>query len=153
MLEFRDIQGIVTTPIICVDNTIRLNLFADYRHERIRLRIENDLRINLTSAFQKTKNSNLSDYQLTNIEEAEFILNTGTHSFDDSVEDYVKDLQIGVTRGLPMICANPDLIVLYGDGEAICAGRLAKEYEKMGGKVYYHGKLSKDIFVKILELV
>ncbi len=42
---------------------------------------------------------------------------------------------------LPMICVNPDMIVVRQNGdEMICAGALAREYEKIGGKVFYYGK-------------
>jgi hypothetical protein len=60
MFEFRDVQCIISTPTIGVDNTVRLNLFADYRHERIRFCIKNNLCVDLPSALQKTKNGHLS---------------------------------------------------------------------------------------------
>src|SRR5207248_9488529 len=43
-------------------------------------------------------------------------------------------------RGLPMICANPDLVVSHGGRLAICAGTLARRYEALGGRVRWHGK-------------
>jgi HAD superfamily hydrolase (TIGR01459 family) len=43
-------------------------------------------------------------------------------------------------RKLPMICANPDLTVEYGDRILYCAGALAKLYEELGGEVVYAGK-------------
>ena len=39
-----------------------------------------------------------------------------------------------------MICANPDLSVMQGGREMLCAGALAARYEELGGGVAYHGK-------------
>lgn len=94
-----------------------------------------------------------NDYQSSPIDEADFILNTGTLFFEDTLERYVPDLQIGIARKLPMVCANPDLVVLYDDKEAICAGRIAKEYEKMGGTVRYHGKPSPNTYNRLLDCI
>ena len=74
-------------------------------------------------------------------ERAEIILNTGL--FDDTTEtpqDYIARFRPLVARGLPMLCANPDILV-QRDGKLIwCAGALAGEYEKLGGQVIYYGK-------------
>ena len=41
--------------------------------------------------------------------EAEFVLNTGPAGWDDTIEDYAPVARGGAgTRGLKMICANPD---------------------------------------------
>ncbi len=93
----------------------------------------------------------LENYTNTPLEDADFILNTGTLSFEDTLEMYVPELEEGRARKLPMICANPDLIVLFGESEALCAGRIAKEYEKMGGTVRYHGKPFVSIYQKMFE--
>ena len=47
------------------------------------------------------------------VEEADFILNTGVESAADKVEDFEAALVAGVGRGLPMVCANPDLMVIH----------------------------------------
>jgi HAD superfamily hydrolase (TIGR01459 family) len=47
---------------------------------------------------------------------------------------------------LPMLCANPDIIVDYGDKRLYCAGALAEAYEQMGGTVYYFGKPHAPIY-------
>lgn len=44
------------------------------------------------------------------------------------------------TRGLKLLCANPDLIVDRGEVREWCAGALAKLYEEMGGESLYFGK-------------
>ena len=43
-------------------------------------------------------------------------------------------------RGLPMICANPDVMVERGGRMIYCAGAIARAYEALGGKVAYAGK-------------
>lgn len=54
---------------------------------------------------------------------------------------------------LPMICVNPDLIVVRQNGEEmICAGALANEYEKIGGKVFYYGKPFLAVYKMVHEI-
>lgn len=43
-------------------------------------------------------------------------------------------------RGLPMVCANPDLAVVHGGAREDCAGTLAARYAALGGRVAYEGK-------------
>lgn len=74
-------------------------------------------------------------------EEAGFILVTGP--FDDEVEgpeDYRAQFERLTARGLPLICANPDIVVERGDRHIYCAGALARLYGELGGKVIYFGK-------------
>lgn len=75
------------------------------------------------------------------VEEAAFIACTGPN--DDLVEtpeDYRGLLTQAAARGLPMICANPDIVVQHGDRLIYCAGALAQLYETLGGKVEMAGK-------------
>jgi HAD superfamily hydrolase (TIGR01459 family) len=75
------------------------------------------------------------------MEEALAIVCTGP--FDDTKEgpDDYRDLWLKArARNLPMICANPDLVVQRGDQMVYCAGALGKLYEEMGGEVLYLGK-------------
>src|SRR3546814_16524314 len=71
---------------------------------------------------------------------ADFILNTGVLHDLDQVDTYSHFLDEGLARRLPMICANPDLIVMRGEAMEICAGALALDYEKKGGDVSWHGQ-------------
>ncbi|MDP7548417.1 MAG: TIGR01459 family HAD-type hydrolase, partial [Alphaproteobacteria bacterium] len=67
------------------------------------------------------------------IEAAEMIICTGL--FDDvadRAEDYRDFLTGAVDRGLPMICANPDVVVMRGDQVVQCAGAVAAFYEDLG---------------------
>jgi HAD superfamily hydrolase (TIGR01459 family) len=84
---------------------------------------------------------------------ADFILNTGTWGWEAETTPYDPVLRDGAARGLPMICANPDLVVRNGDQLAICAGMLAQRYEEMGGTVRWHGKPLPGIYETCLGLL
>lgn len=85
--------------------------------------------------------------------EAEFILNTGVDRDEETVEDYEAVLADGVRRGVPMVCANPDLEVIRGGRRVICAGSLAARYAALGGEVVYHGKPHRAIYRLCLALI
>jgi HAD superfamily hydrolase (TIGR01459 family) len=85
--------------------------------------------------------------------DADFILNTGTWGWEAETTPYDAVLREGAARGLPMICANPDLVVRNGDQLAICAGMLAQRYEEMGGIVRWHGKPLPGIYATCLGLL
>jgi HAD superfamily hydrolase (TIGR01459 family) len=86
-------------------------------------------------------------------EEAQFILNTGPAGWDDGIEDYERVLRDALGRGLPMICANPDLVVMRGSTLHLCAGALAKWYEEAGGRVRWHGKPFRSVYDACLRLL
>ena len=86
-------------------------------------------------------------------EEAEFVLNTGPAGWDDRLEDYEPILQLALDRNLPMICANPDIVVMHGNRLALCAGALAKWYEEAGGRVRWHGKPFRSVYDTCVELL
>jgi HAD superfamily hydrolase (TIGR01459 family) len=86
-------------------------------------------------------------------EEAQFILNTGPAGWDDCIEDYELLLRAALARDLPMICANPDLVVMHGSRLALCAGALAKWYEEAGGRVRWHGKPFRSVYDTCLDLL
>ena len=61
-------------------------------------------------------------------------------------------LEVALTAGLPMLCANPDLRVVHQDGETTwCAGRLAQQYAEAGGTVHYAGKPEQEIYTLALR--
>jgi len=73
-------------------------------------------------------------------DDASFVLVTGIDEPDETVGDYADVLADAAAHDLPMVCANPDLVVVAGAFRSICAGSLAAHYETLGGKVAYHGK-------------
>ena len=82
---------------------------------------------------------------------ADFMLNTGPAGWDDRLEDYEPLLQAAKRRGLPMVCANPDLVVMHGGRPTLCAGALAQYYEEIGGIVRWHGKPYRSVYDSCLE--
>jgi HAD superfamily hydrolase (TIGR01459 family) len=86
-------------------------------------------------------------------EEAEFILNTGPAGWDDRIADYAPLLRRALARGLPMVCANPDLVVMHGGRLVLCAGALAQWYEQSGGRVRWHGKPFRSVYNTCLDLL
>jgi HAD superfamily hydrolase (TIGR01459 family) len=86
-------------------------------------------------------------------EKADFILNTGPAEWEDTHEDYAPVLHAARRRDLPMVCANPDLIVIHGGKPALCAGALAEQYEALGGQVRWHGKPYPSVYDSCLALM
>jgi HAD superfamily hydrolase (TIGR01459 family) len=75
------------------------------------------------------------------IAEADAIVCTGlVDDTTETVETYRPLVEEGVGRGLPFVCANPDLVVDVGDRRFLCAGSIAAEYERHGGAVFWAGK-------------
>jgi HAD superfamily hydrolase (TIGR01459 family) len=67
----------------------------------------------------------------------------------EQAEDYRGILTEGVDRGLTMVCANPDVIVIRGGRTIPCAGAVAALYEELGGTVQRFGKPFPDIFDRL----
>lgn len=81
------------------------------------------------------------------MESASGIVCTGLRDdASETPEDYRAELLLGQALGLPMLCANPDIVVDRGDQRLYCAGALAAEYEKLGGRVLYFGKPHPPIY-------
>jgi HAD superfamily hydrolase (TIGR01459 family) len=86
-------------------------------------------------------------------EQAEFIVCTGLYNDDvETPDDYREILGRALDRSLPMICANPDIVVERGDKLIYCAGAVAEAYAAMGGDVAYAGKPHGPIYAAALEL-
>ena len=84
---------------------------------------------------------------LASAKDAEGIVCTGL--FDDeteTAENYRESFASLRSRNLPMICANPDLMVERGRLVLPCAGALAVAYEGIGGDVLYAGKPHRPIY-------
>ena len=80
------------------------------------------------------------------LDEADFIVNTGPCALTDTVDDYADVLAAGAARRLPMVCANPDLVVLREGRRVVCAGALALRYQELGGRVALRGKPDPAIY-------
>jgi HAD superfamily hydrolase (TIGR01459 family) len=91
------------------------------------------------------------DIRLAPAETAEVVLCSGL--YDDTKEtpaDYVTLLAGLAARNVPMICANPDIVVERGHELVYCAGALAADYAAKGGKVIYAGKPHAPIYQRTL---
>ena len=63
----------------------------------------------------------------------------------------MKQLRTAANKDLPMLCANPDLVVNIGTELYECAGTFAALYEQMGGRVIYFGKPHKPVYETCFE--
>ena len=92
-----------------------------------------------TSVFEKVKNNK------TDIESCDFIICTGLFDeYEDDLEYYKNFLKKYISKKL--VCTNPDLTVHRGNVEELCAGSVAKVFEKLGGEVVYFGKPYKEVY-------
>ena len=84
--------------------------------------------------------------------EATYVLCTGLEHDDvETPADYAPRLAALAARGLPFICANPDLVIHRGNELVYCAGALAEAYEALGGAVTYAGKPHAPIYEAALS--
>ncbi len=92
------------------------------------------------------------DVRLTAADAADLVVCSGLWNDDvDTPADYTPLLAPLARRGVPMICANPDLTVERGSRLVYCAGALAAEYERLGGSVTYAGKPHLPIYQLAFE--
>ncbi|MCW5745342.1 MAG: TIGR01459 family HAD-type hydrolase [Alphaproteobacteria bacterium] len=86
--------------------------------------------------------------RVADIAMADFILCTNLFDYGDRPANHEETLRQAAARGQPMICANPDLVVVHGEALEYCAGAVAELYEQLGGKVVYHGKPHAQIYAR-----
>ncbi|HYZ45349.1 MAG TPA: TIGR01459 family HAD-type hydrolase [Xanthobacteraceae bacterium] len=87
------------------------------------------------------------------LERADYVVCSGL--LDDTVEtprDYEDLVARMRARALPMICANPDVVVERGDTLVYCAGAIADLYAAAGGEVVYAGKPYRPIYEQAVRL-
>ncbi|WP_375280144.1 TIGR01459 family HAD-type hydrolase [Pseudooctadecabacter sp.] len=86
------------------------------------------------------------DIQKVPLEEAEGIVCCGP--FDTQADPAVNrpEFLYAKTKGLKLLCANPDIIVDRGETREWCAGALAALYTEMGGESLYFGKPHPPIY-------
>jgi HAD superfamily hydrolase (TIGR01459 family) len=80
------------------------------------------------------------------LEEAEGIVCTGPFDPHADPSDMRPQFLLAKTKGLPLLCANPDIVVDRGDSREWCAGALAQLYTEMGGESLYFGKPHPPIY-------
>ena len=78
------------------------------------------------------------DVNFVDMDAAQFIICTGLHDDQtDQPHEYKPILKEAFKKDLPMICANPDIVVNWGGNMIWCAGAVAQIYERLGGRVVY----------------
>jgi HAD superfamily hydrolase (TIGR01459 family) len=88
------------------------------------------------------------------IKTANFLLNVGFGSEEESAQDWQPLLRAAKGQKLPMLCLNPDFEVVKISGERYaCAGVLAADYERLGGEVKYFGKPFPEVYEQCLQLL
>jgi ribonucleotide monophosphatase NagD (HAD superfamily) len=78
------------------------------------------------------------DPALSPLGEADYIVCTGLLDDEtESAEDYRPMMRQALKRKLPLICANPDIVVERGDRLIYCAGAIAELYrgENLGKRL------------------
>ncbi|MEH2500671.1 HAD superfamily hydrolase (TIGR01459 family) [Bradyrhizobium sp. AZCC 1678] len=93
------------------------------------------------------------DAVMAPLEQADYIVCTGL--FDDeteSAEDYRAMMLQAREHKLPLICANPDIVVERGDRLIYCAGAIAELYRELGGEVVFYGKPHRPIYERAMAL-
>jgi HAD superfamily hydrolase (TIGR01459 family) len=93
------------------------------------------------------------DPALAPLEEADYIVCTGLLDDEtEKAEDYRAMMTRARERKLPLICANPDIVVERGDRLIYCAGAIAELYRELGGEVIFYGKPHRPIYQRAIEL-
>lgn len=106
-----------------------------------------------TWAGDKRLMKGLSLLEADDVEDADFILNTGTPDGLSDLESLEPLLRRAAALDLPMVCANPDFVSKAPDGTlAICPGMIARRYEELGGRADYRGKPHAPVYRKCFEL-
>ncbi len=89
---------------------------------------------------------------VNDVDDADFILITGVDAPQKTIEDYEPVLRKAVTKGLPAICANPDIVTVFGKERAMGPGAVAMRYSEFGGVAHFIGKPHKPIFRHCINL-
>lgn len=85
--------------------------------------------------------------EIVPMDQAEGVVCTGLRNdLVETPDDYRAELMLAKQQGLAMLCANPDIVVHFGEKLLYCAGALAAEYEKLGGSAFYFGKPHPPIY-------
>ena len=94
------------------------------------------------------------DYKMvSDASTANVAITTGFDGESSILAEKMPQLREAKKFNLPLICVNPDLIVVKQNGsESICAGALAREYEKMSGQVSYYGKPFASVYKMVCEI-
>lgn len=92
--------------------------------------------------------------RVDDLKEADFLLNVGFGSEEQTNDDWMPLLRAAKAAKIPMLCLNPDLEVVKQTGEHFpCAGVIAHAYAKLGGQVIWFGKPFADVYAHCMQAV
>jgi HAD superfamily hydrolase (TIGR01459 family) len=86
-------------------------------------------------------------------EAADFVLLGGLDEALADIALWRPRLAVAAARGLPLICANPDLKAITPAGLVPAPGALARLYERQGGQVTWLGKPHPPIYRRCLAML
>jgi HAD superfamily hydrolase (TIGR01459 family) len=93
------------------------------------------------------------DAPIAPLEEADYAVCSGLANDEvETPQDYRDLVERMHARALPMICANPDVVVERGDKLVYCAGAIADLYAAIGGEVIYAGKPYRPIYDQAMAI-
>lgn len=78
--------------------------------------------------------------------DAAFFAISGLNDDHEEPQAYAETLRAAKARDLDLLCANPDIVVRVGDELMWCAGAVARDYAKLGGRVVMAGKPHAPIY-------
>ncbi len=85
--------------------------------------------------------------------DCEFVLISGSEADRYDLDYYTGLLVLAARRGVPCFCTNPDQVMLTASGLRFGAGRIAKHFEELGGKVTWIGKPFPEIYTEALRVL
>ncbi len=86
--------------------------------------------------------------------DADFVIVTGFEDDNSTLEEKIPELEECLRYKLPLICANPDIVIVRISGvRALCAGAIAEKYEQMGGRIKQFGKPYNEVYQKCMSYV
>ncbi|WP_420568476.1 TIGR01459 family HAD-type hydrolase [Thalassovita sp.] len=84
--------------------------------------------------------------ELVDLDQAEGIVCCGPFDPMADPADLRPQLLYAKTKGMKLLCANPDIVVDRGEVREWCAGAVARLYTEMGGESLYFGKPHPPIY-------
>lgn len=92
--------------------------------------------------------------EVTSAQHAQFAITTGFDEDHSTLDEKMPQLQDAIAYKLPLVCANPDKVVVRINGaRALCAGVIADAYTDMGGTSHYFGKPYLAVYSKALSYI
>lgn len=98
-------------------------------------------------SWAKLLHDDLPNEPAATLDDAELLLVVGLADARPEPRSYMAELEAARARDLPLVCANPDRVIVVQDGTySWCAGALADLYVELGGRVDWLGKPEPLIF-------